>query len=241
MPKKHKKFIKEWKKILPDYKFKCWNESNFDVDSVTFTRDAKIAGKWAFIADYVRVYALYNEGGVYMDTDVRLKSSFDPYLNCSFFSSFECHLKGKSNLVDINGNKINDNIFKIPQLGIMSAIIAAEQKNILMYDCLKFYNKISFDYVFRNNYTIPTVLAHHAENYGFRYIDKYQVLDHNMHIYPTSIFSNYDAIYPSSVAIHYVEGSWRNKTFLNSIRNSLYRIALLRHLKYKIEKIYKDE
>ena len=65
-----KKCMASWKKYLPEYELKEWNEDNFDLDLFPFTREAYESRKYAFVTDVVRLYALYNEGGVYMDTDV---------------------------------------------------------------------------------------------------------------------------------------------------------------------------
>lgn len=64
--------IDSWHKYLPDYEFMLWNEETFDVNSVRFTKEAYENKKWAFVSDYVRVYALYNYGGFYLDTDVEV-------------------------------------------------------------------------------------------------------------------------------------------------------------------------
>lgn len=66
------KCINSWKKFMPDYEIVEWNETNFDVNAIDFTREAYAAKKWAFVSDAVRVYALKEFGGVYFDTDVEL-------------------------------------------------------------------------------------------------------------------------------------------------------------------------
>jgi mannosyltransferase OCH1-like enzyme len=63
-PKMMQKCIASWKKYLPDYELILWNEDNFDVDSIQFTKEAYAEKKWAFITDYVRLYALQKYGGV---------------------------------------------------------------------------------------------------------------------------------------------------------------------------------
>ena len=55
---------------MPEYEFKCWTEKDIDINAVPFTKEAYESGKLAFVADYTRVYALANIGGIYMDTDV---------------------------------------------------------------------------------------------------------------------------------------------------------------------------
>ena len=71
-----KKCIESWKNILVDYEIKEWNEDNFDININEFVRQAYESGKYAFVSDYVRVYALYNYGGIYMDTDVEVYKAF---------------------------------------------------------------------------------------------------------------------------------------------------------------------
>lgn len=65
-----KRCIASWKKAMPDYQIKEWNESNFDLDSVVWTKEAIQKKKWSLALDYIRHYAIYTEGGIYMDTDV---------------------------------------------------------------------------------------------------------------------------------------------------------------------------
>jgi mannosyltransferase OCH1-like enzyme len=66
------KCITSWKKYLPDYEIKLWNEENFDVNAIPYVKEAYFSRKFAFVTDYVRLFALYTEGGVYMDTDVEI-------------------------------------------------------------------------------------------------------------------------------------------------------------------------
>lgn len=72
-----KKYIASWKKYCPDYEIKEGNESNFDVHENDYCREAYEAKNWAFVTDYVRLKALYEEGGFYMDTDVEVVKSLD--------------------------------------------------------------------------------------------------------------------------------------------------------------------
>lgn len=84
------KCIKSWKKYCPDFEIVEWNESNFDIDtSPLYVRQAYEAKKWAFITDYVRLYALTKYGGIYMDTDVQVVRSLDRFLTHRAFSGFE--------------------------------------------------------------------------------------------------------------------------------------------------------
>ncbi len=89
MPSIAKKCILSWKKRLPEYSIKLWNEESFDISCNNYVREAYQAQKFAFVTDYVRLYALYNEGGIYMDTDVEVIKPLDAFLSLPAFSGFE--------------------------------------------------------------------------------------------------------------------------------------------------------
>jgi len=89
MPPLAKKCIASWQKYLPEYQINLWNEDNFDLSLFSYTEEAYKFRKFAFVTDVVRLYALYNEGGVYMDTDVEVLKPLDPFLSHPAFSGFE--------------------------------------------------------------------------------------------------------------------------------------------------------
>lgn len=66
------KCIESWKRYLPDYEIKEWNEDNFDVNIIPYTSEAYEAKKYAFVSDYARFWILYHFGGLYFDTDVEI-------------------------------------------------------------------------------------------------------------------------------------------------------------------------
>lgn len=74
---------------MPDYELMLWNEDTFDLDSAYYTREAYESRKYAFVTDYVRLWALKNYGGVYMDADVEVIKSLDGFLSLPAFSGFE--------------------------------------------------------------------------------------------------------------------------------------------------------
>lgn len=84
-----KKYIESWRKYCPDYEIKEWNESNFNINENDYCREAYEAKKWAFVTDYVRLKALYEEGGFYMDTDVEVVKSMDPLRVYDAVSGYE--------------------------------------------------------------------------------------------------------------------------------------------------------
>ena len=83
------KCIESWKKYCPDYEIIEWNESNFDVNALKYTKEAYENKKMAFVSDVARMYALVNIGGIYMDTDVEVYKPLDPFLNDEGFTGFE--------------------------------------------------------------------------------------------------------------------------------------------------------
>ena len=88
-PKSAIKCINSWKKYCPDYKIVEWNEQTFDLNCNAYVKEAYENKKWAFITDYVRLFAIYNFGGIYMDTDVEVLKPLDQFLDCDGFTGFE--------------------------------------------------------------------------------------------------------------------------------------------------------
>lgn len=88
LPRLARKCMASWKKFFPDCEIKEWNENNFDVNSIPYTREAYEAGKYAFVSDYARFKILYEEGGLYFDTDVEVIRPMDdiilrgPFMGC---------------------------------------------------------------------------------------------------------------------------------------------------------------
>ena len=89
MPPLARDCIASWHRLMPDWDYRLWNESNFDVNSTPYTAEAYAASKMAFVSDYVRLWALEREGGVYMDVDFEVYKSFSPLLDCHAFAGFE--------------------------------------------------------------------------------------------------------------------------------------------------------
>lgn len=89
MPHLAMKCIESWKKHMPDWEYRLWNEDNFDVDSIPYTKEAYTNGKYAFVSDYVRLFALQREGGLYLDVDFEVYKPFDDLLHHRAFAGFE--------------------------------------------------------------------------------------------------------------------------------------------------------
>lgn len=89
MPSLAKKCINSWKKYCPDYKIVCHNEDNFDITQNKYAKEAYDARKWAFASDYVRLKVLYDEGGIYFDTDVEVIKPIDDLIKEHGFMGFD--------------------------------------------------------------------------------------------------------------------------------------------------------
>lgn len=88
-PESVKKCIASWRKFCPDYKIVEWNEDNFDLDCIPFVRQAYQKKKWAFVTDYARLKIIYENGGIYFDTDVELLRNIDKLLSLKGFMGVE--------------------------------------------------------------------------------------------------------------------------------------------------------
>ena len=89
MPQLVKECVASWHEHMPDWEYRLWNEDNFSFNRNAYVREAFEAGKYAFVSDYVRLWALEREGGLYLDTDVLVFRSFDDLLGWKAFAGFE--------------------------------------------------------------------------------------------------------------------------------------------------------
>jgi len=90
LPELAKQCIASWKKYCPDYILQLWTEENFDLNQCPlYVRQAYESKKWAFVTDYVRLKVVYDQGGIYLDTDVELKKSLTPLLSFGSWFGFE--------------------------------------------------------------------------------------------------------------------------------------------------------
>lgn len=89
MPPLAEKCIASWKKYCPDYEIVCHNEDNFDVSENKYAKEAYDAKKWAFVSDYVRLKVLYENGGIYLDTDVEIIKPIDDLIKENGYMGFD--------------------------------------------------------------------------------------------------------------------------------------------------------
>ena len=215
MPKSQKDYIRGWKRLMPDYTFIRWDESNFNVCENKYTKLAYKEKKYAYVSDVARCIALLQFGGIYLDTDVELFSRFDKFLDCNLFTGLEVYREfefTKNKYVNEEGSPLEKNCF-VPWCGILSSLIGCEPNNELIKDCIEYYYKWeNGDYV-----TIDGLLAMKAVRYGFQYKDEIQFLKSKMIIYPTGVFGFVGSINPSfDVSFHHNVGTWEKANWHRS-------------------------
>lgn len=98
LPQSAKRCVESWKKFMPDYEIKRWDESNFDVDAITYTKEAYSVQKYAFVSDYARFWILSEYGGIYFDTDVEVIRSLDDIIAKGSFMGVESQ---NNNLISV--------------------------------------------------------------------------------------------------------------------------------------------
>ena len=91
IPDECKHWMESWYKYCPDYEIIRWDEKNYNVEKNNFMREAYEAKKWAFVSDYARLDIIYNNGGIYLDTDVEIKQPIDDILRNEAFCGFEAN------------------------------------------------------------------------------------------------------------------------------------------------------
>jgi len=98
LPELCKRCVSSWENNLADYEIKLWDESSLP-SGVPFLSDMLKQKKWAFVSDYMRLYALYHEGGIYFDTDIEVISNFDDLLDCSCFLGEESNGRATTGVI----------------------------------------------------------------------------------------------------------------------------------------------
>lgn len=230
IPQKLQNYIDGWKKLMPDYQFKKWDKKAFDIHSVKWVEDAYANRKWAFAADYIRAYALYNEGGFYLDSDVLLQKRLDTYLDAGFVSSVEfnpsCTQMVKESIGE-DGKRKKDISF-IKGLGIQAAIIGSEKGHSFPKELIDYYHSHHFiksDGTF-DQLPAPIIYALLLEKKGFVYKDEFQKLPTNIVIYDSSVFAGFQTCNFNSIGIHVCAGSWvdgkKEKGLIGTVKKNLF-------------------
>lgn len=204
LPMSVKKCIKSWKEKCPDYKIIQWNENNFDVNSHPFVKTAYQSRAWAFVSDFARLKIIYEQGGIYLDTDVELLKNLDPLLEYDGFFAIQQYSHLCATGLGFGGIK-NSSIIKL----MLSA-----------------YDKIEFDFTTREQIACPILNDKAIKNFGYEYNENTPVLINNVMIFPPRYFDPYapgtskSLLCEDTISIHHYSSTWMSKK--TNLRRKIY-------------------
>ena len=226
IPKLAKKCIDSWKKYMPDYEIKLWSEENVDLEECAFIKEAYENKKWAFVADYVRTKVLYEQGGIYMDTDMELTKSLEPLMTEDF-------------------------IIGVEDSGYIAAglIVVKNKKNKYIKKLLDFYQGKSFNEIEDLfEISIPKVLTNvFKDDVDLSDTSKIIKINKELAIYPRDYFYplSYDRknniFTENTYGIHYYDASWISLTSKISLWLTRHKLGFLSKYLYSIYNIFKKQ
>lgn len=203
LPKSAEKCIESWKLFFPDFEIKEWNEDNFDINIIPYTREAYNAKKYAFVSDFARFWILHNEGGLYFDTDVEVIRDMHPIVAEGPFMGFELNPI----------NKLNKKMRVNPGLGL-----GVDAGHHLYKEMIDLYSNMHWVSYKDANKEMPTVVEYTTSmliNKGLKEINLQQTIE-GIHIYledvfcPISIADGKLRITDNTCTIHWFDQSWQS-------------------------------
>lgn len=209
LPPLAQKCIKSWKKYCPDYEIVRWDESNFDVNCCAYTAAMYEQKKWAFLTDYVRLKVVYDNGGIYLDTDVELLKPLDSCLGNKAFMGFETTGYVSTGL-GFGAEK------GYPFIG----------ENMRVYEQIEDFSKPE---------TCPIITMRLLNTYGLQCDTGYIQQFAGVTIYPVDYLcakhthTGQVCITENTISIHHFDGSWNTAAERKKTKN--------RWKKYRIERI----
>lgn len=220
------KCMESWKKHCKNYKVMPWNEDTFDIEkSPIYVQEAFKMKKWAFVSDYVRLWALGKYGGIYVDTDIEIIKPLDRFLVHEGFSGF---------------SEIKEGDFEIP-----AAVMGAKKGNKYVKYLLSYYNNKHFvkngKPDLKANIFIITEMT--LDKYKFKLDNSYQEIPDYIY-YPAEFFTpkfehhrHKPIITKNTYAIHYHNESWM--PFSEKIKIEILVFLSYIGLKKSLRKIYR--
>lgn len=204
LPDSAQKCIASWRKFLPDYEVKEWNEDNFDVNIIPYTQEAYEAKKYAFVSDYARFWILYKYGGLYFDTDVEVIKSMDDIIERGPFMGIEVPTKG------------NELPKVAPGLGLgVNSGLGLYKELLEKYDTLRFKNEDGT----LNKKTIVAYTTEVLQENGLLSSNDIQNVG-GVWIYPADYFNPLDSLTgklkltDNTRSIHWYMNSWSDRSKL---------------------------
>ena len=193
LPELMQKCQKSWREKLPDYEIKVWTTENFDINMCDYTREAYAEKKYAFASDFIRLYALYTEGGIYLDMDIEVLRSFDDLLDNKAFTCFQ------------------------NEYSVAAWIFGSERGNPIFKEFLDHYEGLHFvkpngKYDMTPN---PVPITASCKQHGLVLNNQTQVLDY-ITVYSQDYFCPYNHVTgelkltDNSYAIHYFDAGWNS-------------------------------
>ena len=204
--------ITSWKQLMPDYEYHLWDMNAIkNIDSV-FLREALSVKKWAYAADYVRLYALHHKGGIYLDTDVMVFKPFDDLLDNNIIIGKEDVLH-KLLIEDTWAHLLSSHCMgAVPQSGyIKDCLDYFENRHFIQSTNEQLPQTLKFNFVM-----LPYIQAVIARKYGYDWGPKNQTIqycDNNLVIYPSDFFCG-NEYNTRSYCKHLTLGSWRNGSII---------------------------
>lgn len=210
IPEDIQHIMESWRRVLPDYEFRLWDGDTLRALDLPFAHEAVSVGKWAFAADQLRIYAVYTYGGIWLDTDVEMCKSFDPYLEHRFFIGHE------------NWTNYHFGLSQQLLVTLTSHCFGAEAGHPFLKRCLEYYEGRHFitstDETLPENMRLdlrllPDIQSVLAKSFGYEghpfSIYRTEVLSEDMHIYPAHYFDapKYKPM-DEVVCIHHCKGAW---------------------------------
>jgi len=213
LPESAQKCIASWRKYLPDYEIIEWNEDNFDVNAIPYTRQAYEAKKYAFVSDYARFKILYEHGGLYFDTDVEVIRPMDDIIARGPFMGFEINPGEKREFGAVN-----------PGLGL-----GAIAGMVLYGEIIEYYNNLHFilsDGTYNITDAVVNITTRELIKAGLQDRSGIQAVA-GISVYPSDYFNPFDDITgrlnrtANTRTIHWYSKTWMK---VNPIRQFLSRI-----------------
>lgn len=193
IPSHLKKYMESWEKYCPEYEIIRWDENNYDITKNAYMKEAYEAKKWGFVPDYARLDIIYNEGGVYLDTDVELLASLDRVLNNGMFLGFSSNF----------------------QIG-MGVGFGAIKGHPLIKELRDYYDNQHF-ILEDGNLNLKTCYEYQhpiLQKFGFSLENNYQIIN-DVALYPSEVFSPNQGLIKTNytkntLSEHHYEYSWAN-------------------------------
>lgn len=214
--------IASWKKILPDYEIKEWNEDNYDIHKNQYMHDAYKERKWAFVSDYARIDIVYMYGGIYLDTDVEVVKSFDNLLSEKMFCGFE----SRDPIMDRNHMVYEESV----NFGLGYGAVKGHP---VLRDLLDFYRSLNF---YNADDTLNLVACPHYQtlilkNYGLKPNRKTQRLKSVLVFSPeyfcpqSNLTDEMLYLTNNTYSIHHFSGTWIQNRPKQKVINVLRKIV----------------